>query len=309
MGNGGGHARYLEDTSHSLIQGHLRYAEEASMNTRSLYVCCASLLAVGAFACGATDGTTGANDPSEEMGQVSSAMVSWSDFGGCATDIAQKPNGHQTDDLWVVGCTAVSGGYKIYKWTGTSWTATAQAVGGMRIAVDTSGRPWIRDSAGTIKMFSNNNPATGTWQSTGTGCASDITAGTDGSIWIIGCAGGVPDSNDDYIYKRTGTTWTRAGSGLGIRIGAYGGRPVIDVKKNQTIWALSNTDPLTGVWKQTTGAAKDVGQTLVVGTDDRVWMGSPEAGWTTDMGIKAKAVAQYCVVKTDNKVGCYAIIN
>ena len=50
----------------------------------------------------------------------------------------------------------------------------------MKIAVDSSGSPWVVNSYGNIFRRANN-----TWQAM-PGLAKDISVGNDGSVWVIG---------------------------------------------------------------------------------------------------------------------------
>ncbi len=55
---------------------------------------------------------------------------------------------------WVLGTSAVSGGYGIYKWTGSAWAAVPG--GAVKIAVGPDGNPWVVNSAHRIYRYTGS---------------------------------------------------------------------------------------------------------------------------------------------------------
>ena len=164
-----------------------------------------------------------------------------------ANDIASGPDG----SLWIIGQDQ-----RIYKWTLPTWTVDASAGKGTAITVDPSGKPWIVGTTGQPYHYSSNNPATGTWQAGPTGCARDIGAGADGSVWVIGCDGTL----DSSIFKLVGSQWTAVsvgGSASRIAVGPTGVPWVSNF--SGTISRLSTSDPTTGRWSGLPGTAHDIG--------------------------------------------------
>ncbi|MCL2394935.1 MAG: hypothetical protein FWC87_09640, partial [Acidimicrobiaceae bacterium] len=93
---------------------------------------------------------------------------------GSATDVGVGANG----SVWVVGTNAVPGGFGIWRFAGTGWVAVPG--GGVSIAVDPAGNPWVTNSLHQI------------WRWTGhafvhvPGQATDVGVGADGSVWVVG---------------------------------------------------------------------------------------------------------------------------
>lgn len=112
----------------------------------------------------------------------------------CATDIAVGSTGQGL--VWAIGCDSVPGGHSIYRYNNSSnrWQKETGGGGAVRIAVDSSGVPWVVNSDGRIFWRGNfNSPAgpsttlSGTWQVTSaTGLANDVGISAKGLPWIIG---------------------------------------------------------------------------------------------------------------------------
>lgn len=86
---------------------------------------------------------------------------------------------------WMIGRTLISGtsDYPIFKWNGTGWIQASNG-GGVKIAVDPNGVPWVINSKGEIWK---KNDATLTSSFTKlSGLATDIGIGSNGSVWITG---------------------------------------------------------------------------------------------------------------------------
>ena len=98
--------------------------------------------------------------------------TSWQALSGAALDIAYGNDG----SLWVIG-----NDQGIYYWNGSSFASVPG--GGVRIAVDASGNPWIINSANQI--YERVGGVNGTWLQR-PGAGTDIGAGADGSVWVLG---------------------------------------------------------------------------------------------------------------------------
>ena len=115
----------------------------------------------------------------------------WNALPGCARDVGVGAN----DRIWIVGCNAVPGGYTPYYWNGY-WQNIPGGI--TRISVKPNGAPVATNSDDAIFDWNGSF-----WQALD-GRAKDISAGADGSLWVIG--------NDQQhggygIHKRVGSTW------------------------------------------------------------------------------------------------------
>jgi hypothetical protein len=106
----------------------------------------------------------------------------WVTLPGCAADIGVGLDG----SVWIINCAPVYGGWAIAKWNGTSFVQeTSGNGGGTRIAVDSTGIPWVADSHGSLCRRSTTDPTVGEWERVGTS-TEDIGIGPEGYPWIIG---------------------------------------------------------------------------------------------------------------------------
>ena len=102
--------------------------------------------------------------------------------GGCANDIGIGTGG----SVWMVGCASgLDGGFIIAKWNGSFWNRDTSGRGATRIAVDSSGKPWIVNNRSEIFYRTSVNPSDGGWQIV-SGAALDIGIGPVGYPWVIG---------------------------------------------------------------------------------------------------------------------------
>src|SRR5207237_1366525 len=127
---------------------------------------------------------------------------------------------------WMIGTILGGGGYDINRWNGTSWV---QIPGGaMRIAVDNQGQAWVINSVGLIYHWENGGfvPKPG--------LATDIGAGADGSVWIIG----IDSQGGGYgIWQLSGQSWVRVpGGAVRIAVGANGDPWVINSGRGIYHW-------------------------------------------------------------------------
>jgi hypothetical protein len=205
---------------------------------------------------------------------------SWVPEPGTASDVAA--GGGQT---FVIGTNAVPGGYGIYSWSGSSWSAWPG--GGTAVAVDSSGRPWVVNDTNQIWHWNGS-----TWLQA-PGKAHYVAAGSDGSVYALG-TNAVPGGYG--IWAWNGSQWTAVDGGLvDISVGTDGS--VWGSNDSEQIWRL----PAGGAWSLMPGAARDVAATnansaSVIGTDARpggygVWTWNGTA-WTELQGAAVDIAAQ-----------------
>jgi hypothetical protein len=133
-------------------------------------------------------------------------------FGSAANDIAASGG-----QVWIISRTAAfgsSGDFVVQQLTGNGCTGSgvfgclwSSANGGVakRIAVDWLGRPWVTQSNGTVWRYTigsdglnviRQSSGTPTWHGLTQlnppaqgqpACATDIAAGSDHSVWVVGC--------------------------------------------------------------------------------------------------------------------------
>ncbi|MGW5365152.1 eCIS core domain-containing protein [Actinopolymorpha pittospori] len=179
-------------------------------------------------------------------------------IGASAKDIAVGGDG----SAWIITSTKVAGGYTIKKLQGSTWTAVDG--GATRIAVDGAGTPWVVNDTGAI--FRRDN---GKWQYVGVdgilsgkdkagqnvSGASDIGAGTDGTVWVLGrtaVTGGHP------IYRWNGTKWQQStGAAVSISV-APNGLPWVTNDQN-SVYRMKSGALLGKDWERLAGKAIDVG--------------------------------------------------
>jgi peptidoglycan hydrolase-like protein with peptidoglycan-binding domain len=188
----------------------------------------------------------------------------WLD-GQTARDIGVGRNGA----AWIVGGSSVPGGYRIYRWNGSSWSLATGGGGAVRIAVGPTGVPWIVASDGGIYRRSTSSSSSGSWQWV-EGCATDIGVGGDGSVWITGCT---PAAGGFAIYE------------------------LVDAATGQ--WASANGQAYRV-------SVDDTGVPWVVATDGAVYRrasGSASSGsWQWVQGLLATDVAAGPVAQDDSNV-------
>jgi hypothetical protein len=186
--------------------------------------------------------------------QTASAVdVSWNRMPGSGLHIA----GNEAGGTWAIGVERLSeSGFGIYSFTNGNWNGQAGA--GRRITVDPSGRAWMVDDQNKIYRYN-----AGTWQML-PGLGTDIAAGGDGSIWILGVIKGAGGFG---IFKWESTTqnWSSI-SGAGVRLA---------VEKSGSPWLVNENGDIfrydLGLrsWSQKPGKARSVHTGLGTGA---VWV-------------------------------------
>jgi len=154
------------------------------------------------------------------------ATISWTQLGGCAKDIGIGGNG----DVWVVGCTAVNGGYDLHKWNGSVFVTDTSGGGATRIAVDSAGTPWIVNSSSEIFQRTSTDPTLGSWHIYGGGAqAVDIGIGPAGYPWIIGTSS-TSGGYSIFGWDDVNNTWKPV----------WGGATQISVGSNGRPWLVND---------------------------------------------------------------------
>jgi Tectonin domain len=187
----------------------------------------------------------------------------WKQLPGCIKDIATGAEG----STYAIGCNKTFGGYGVFKWNGSNWTALNG--GGRRITVASDGAPWIVNDQGAIYRRVNND-----WQFV-PGCAKDIGAGGNGSMWIVGCNSAFGGYG---LYRRDGNNWTSV-DGAGVRIAAGPDGLARLVNNQGAIYQRTSS----GGWNRLPGTATDIG----VGANGAMWITG------TDNAYGGKGIYRY----------------
>ena len=165
---------------------------------------------------------------------------------GTATDVSVGADGA----VWIVGTNQVTGGYGIYQWNGSGWSAAPG--GAVSIAVAPDGSPWIINACASIF----HRVGTTWYQEPGT--ANQISVGGGGTVWVVGTNG---VNGGHGIYQWTGSGGARS---PGVRWRSRWGPSGVE-------WAINSSHTIywndAGGWVQMPGLATD----LSVGEDGSVW--------------------------------------
>lgn len=112
------------------------------------------------------------------------ANLTSTDMPGAARDIGIGPAG----GVWVIGTNAVTGGFAVWEWNGSSWVIPPGGGSGEEIDVASDNQPIVDNSNGNI--FARN--ANGQWTEF-SGLATDIAVGPNASsVGFPGDPGGSP---------------------------------------------------------------------------------------------------------------------
>ena len=184
---------------------------------------------------------------------------------GRARDIGVGADGSDADtapDVWVVGMTAQTGGFEVYKWTGTGFQFATGGLGATAISVSpTDGKPWIV-SGGRVYERSSTSATSGSWVQRGpnSNCAKDIGAGGNGRAWEIGCTA-LPGGFNIASYNPSTATWTTQGQPgtqpSAVRIASEVGNAGWVVANDGAVY--HNKSGLATDWAFTEGFGIDVG--------------------------------------------------
>lgn len=177
----------------------------------------------------------------------------WEALPGSAQDIAVGEDGSAWATLM-----AVPGLYALSRWNGVDWDGVVSGgVGGVRIAVDPAGLPWVVNDARQIFRWDGN-----AFQQL-PGLAQDIGIGPTGTPPYIVGTNAVPGGFGIYYWD--GSSWQQLPDYGGVRIA---------VGQDGTPWVVDNAQQIfvyrwnSRMWQQLPGAAYDIG----VGADGSVWI-------------------------------------
>jgi hypothetical protein len=166
---------------------------------------------------------------------------------GAATDVGIGANG----SVWVIGINPVGGGFGIWHWNGTGWIPLAG--GGVAIAVDPGGRPWVINSGHRIYQWNGQN-----W-TLYPGAATDIGVGSNGSVWVVGIN---PVGGGFGIWHWSGRGWSSVpGGAVRITVDSAGLPWVANTTHNIYHWNGRN-------WTIFPGGATDI----AVGANGSLWV-------------------------------------
>jgi hypothetical protein len=166
---------------------------------------------------------------------------------GAASNIAVGANGA----VWSIGLTPTDGSYNIQSLNGNSWQSIDG--GGVHIAVDPNGLPWVINEAGQIWQRTTNG-----WVAVA-GLAKDIAIGANGAVWSIG---NTPTDGGFNIQSWNGKIWQNIDGG-GVRIAVDPkGNPWVINSANQIFRRVDNS------WVLIVGSATDI----AIGANGDVWI-------------------------------------
>jgi Putative peptidoglycan binding domain/Matrixin len=172
-----------------------------------------------------------------------------------ASDIAAT----SIDHLWIVGKNAFADGFQVWKWnpSGGFWRATDG--GGVRVAVEKSGIPWIVTSKREIFRRTTTDPTVpNAWQLM-PGRATDIGIGDNNEVWITS---DTPFGDGFQVFKFNKSTmqWIPTdGGGVRISVNQFGA-PWVVTNKNQ-IFRRSDNSTTAGGWQLIPGGLTDLAVT------------------------------------------------
>jgi Tectonin domain len=155
---------------------------------------------------------------------------------GKAHDIGVGADG----TVWVIGATAETGGYGVYRSadSGRTWSKIPGA--GKRISVDATGKAWLINDA--LDIFRYNGSAFEKLPGKGT----DVAVGSDGTAWVVGTAGGLFRFENGAWVKRTGA---------GAQIAAGPNGSVLVVNNTNAIFQAQLAAPASAIAPVASGPA------------------------------------------------------
>lgn len=187
----------------------------------------------------------------------------WVQLSGSAKDISVGVDG----SVYVLGQDTLAGGSGVWKYlhTAKTWTRISDYHGGVRIATDPQGNPWIVDQSNLIWAWNPVNQAFTRFP----GAATDIGIGADGSIWVIG----IQAASGGYnirTWDSSTSTWNTVG-GAAVRI---------SVQPNGIPWVINSANNIFRwngkAWTKMAGQGVDIGISpagtiYIIGTDGNTY--------------------------------------
>lgn len=170
--------------------------------------------------------------------------ASWHLQPGFAREIAAGSK------VYVLGTDTQPGGYGIWQWTGSGWTrCCGGGGGGVKIAVDQNGDPWVVNDHNLIWMYD------GTAWNQEPGLAREIAAGDDGSVYILttqATGGGY------QVAKWNGSSFAPVSPGglVDLAVGQDG--TVWGANQYNQLWEATVDSSNTPTWTHLPGSGTDV---------------------------------------------------
>jgi hypothetical protein len=192
---------------------------------------------------------------------------------GTARDIDAK-NGV----VYVIGSNAVPGGYGLWKLVNAGWVQVPPG-GGVRVAVEPAGTPWVIDNAGIVKRLVGAN-----WVSVATEKkAIDLAFDTGGRLWVILEDGRVMNSWDLKTFKEELGSPKNA---LRLTALTYGYMLVTTTAKKDYV-ALYQSDPPTFVCAGPGGVLRSTRECLSIaaGYIENVFDTADGTQWAIDSSL------------------------
>jgi hypothetical protein len=199
----------------------------------------------------------------------------WEELPGRATDLAVGGDG----SVWAVSREPdPAKGYAVLRLKDGAWVPAG--VGGVRVAVDGLGNPWVVDRDGGIwrrnggdweAVTEDGIPAGKDAAGDQVSGASDIGAGADGSVWVTARTG---SDQGHPILRWTGQRWQAAtGAAVAISVAPNGLPWTADA--HGAIGRLNSGGPLGDGWTTLPGLAEDIAVSTgvqptawIIGTND-----------------------------------------
>jgi hypothetical protein len=177
----------------------------------------------------------------------------WKYFPGLATDVAAASGPDRS--LWIVGKTAVNGGFAIHKFNYATNTFTQVSGGAVRIAVGADGMPWVVNNLGQIFKRVNNSQ----WQQL-PGSALDIAIGANGAVYIVSTT----PAPGGYAIKFWKDGQWKQMPGIGaVRI---------TVTSNGDPWAIDNANRVLKPSGQIMVATSGIGRDIAAGRNGSIYV-------------------------------------
>jgi hypothetical protein len=205
------------------------------------------------------------NDEYEAYGESSSSLTQsgsgWQLMPGIIKEVAT--NGAI---VWAIGTDAFAGSHTIHRYTDYGWVKDTTGAG-EKIAVDSTGAPWVVTSRGDVyrRVYENSGPpsfiGSFVWKLVPGVCATDIAiGGNNDSTWVVGC-GNVYGGHEIYNLDRNTFTWKRdvEAAGTAIAVDAYGTPWLVNSFGdifNRNLFVL---EPGKSHWQGHAGKASDIG--------------------------------------------------
>ena len=150
---------------------------------------------------------------------------SWTTRPGTARDVGVGAD----NSAWIIGTSATTGGYTVYRWNGSGWDPKPAdgSRGGVQIDVAPDGKAWLVDDAHAIRFWDGAG-----WTIVNAGVTGDmVSVGANGSVWLVGT--GSPGT-DRTIRRWTGAGWPAVTTGSIISGGPNGTLGFL--KASNSIW-------------------------------------------------------------------------